>query len=215
MNNDIKLYIFDFDGTIANTVPHVVNCILKVIEHFNLKPLSYNDVEKFNGAVLANVLKMLGATDEQLPEIKKYYASIFLDDVSDINLYDNVLDTLKALKEKGCILTIASNRGRNTMIPLLESLGISSYFDKIICESDVENKKPSPDMVNMLLEEFNVDREDALVLGDTRFDIIMSNNANCRGCYVCHEEKAKEDVLELKPDYIIYNFKELKNRELK
>ena len=38
----------------------------------------------------------------------------------------------------------------------------------------------------------------------------MSNNANCKSCYVCHEEKVKEDVLELKPDYIIYNFSELK-----
>lgn len=215
MSKNFKLYIFDFDGTIADTIPHIVNCILKCIDKFNLKKLSYDNVEKYNGAVLADALKHLGATDEQLPEIKKYYADIFFDDVSDIHLYDNFLDTIKSLKDNGCLLAVASNRGRNTMIPLLESLGILSYFDKIVCESDVENKKPNPDMINLILEELNIDREDTLVLGDTAFDILMSNNAYCKSCYVCHEEKAKEDILELKPDYIIYNFNELKNDNLK
>lgn len=215
MSNNFKLYIFDFDGTIADTMPHIVNCVLKIIQKFNLKPLSKEDVEKYSGAVLADALKHLGATDEQLPEIKKYYADIFFDDVSDIYLYDNFIDIIKALKDNGCLLAVASNRGRNTMIPLLKSLGIESYFDKIVCESDVENKKPNPDMINLILEELNISKEDTLVLGDTEFDIMMSNNANCKSCYVCHEGKAKEDVLQLKPDYVIYSFNELKNDNLK
>ena len=211
MLNETKLYIFDFDGTIANTVPHIINCLLKCVKNFHLKPVSYEDIEKYNGSVLANVLKELGASEEQLPEIKKYYTEIFLDDLSDIYLYDNVLETLKSLKEQGYLLAIASNRGRNTMIPLLDSLGIHSYFDEIVCESDVENKKPSPDMVNRILDRLKVNKEDTLILGDTRFDIIMSNNANCKSCYVCHEEKASEEVLRLNPDLVIYNFKELIN----
>ncbi len=215
MSNNIKLYIFDFDGTIADTMPHIVNCVLKIINKFNLKPLSKDDVEKYSGAVLADALKHLGATDEQLPEIKKYYADIFFDDVSDIYLYDNFADTIKSLKDKGCLLAVASNRGRNTMIPLLESLGILSYFDKIVCESDVENKKPNPDMVNLILKELDVSENDTMVLGDTGFDILMSKNANCKACYVCHDEKAKDDVLKLNPDYVIYNFSELKNNNLR
>ena len=215
MSNNFKLYIFDFDGTIADTMPHIVNCVLKIIQKFNLKPLSQEDVEKYSGAVLADALKHLGATDEQLPEIKKYYADIFFDDVSDIYLYDNFLDIIKALKDNGCLIAVASNRGRNTMIPLLKSLGIESCFDKIVCESDVENKKPNPDMINLILEELNISREDTLVLGDTAFDILMSKNANCKSCYVCHEEKAKDDVLKINPDYVIYNFLKLTDTILK
>ena len=79
----------------------------------------------------------------------------------------------------------------------------------------MENKKPNPDMINLILEELNISKEDTLVLGDTESDIMMSNNANCKSCYVCHEGKAKEDVLQLKPDYVIYSFNELKNDNLK
>ena len=114
------------------------------------------------------------------------------------------------MKKKGCLLAIASNRGRNTIIPLLEFLGILSYFDKIVCESDVENKKPNPDMINIILEDLNINREDTLVLGDTKFDVLMSNNANCKSCYVCHEQKAAKEVLELNPNFVIHNFNELK-----
>ena len=67
-------------------------------------------------------------------------------------------------------------------------------------------------MVNLILEELNVSREDTLILGDTGFDIMMSNNANCKSCYVCHDEKSKEDVLKLKPNYVIYNFLELTDK---
>ncbi len=208
-NKDIKLLIFDFDGTLANTVPHIINCIIKCIGKFELKNFSYEDIEKFNGAVLGNVLKELGASDNQLLEIKDYYTSIFFDDISDIYIYDNVLETLKELKKRGYILSVASNRNKNTMIPLLESLGILQFFDKIVCESDVENKKPSADMVEIILKEFGCSKDETLVLGDTKFDIMMSNNANCKSCYVCHEEKPNEDVLKLNPDFVIYNFREL------
>ena len=213
-NNYIKLLIFDFDGTLADTLPHIINCIIKCIDKFYLRKLSADDIEKYSGAVLGNALKALGATDEQLPEIKKYYADIFFDDITDIYLYDNALETLKELKQRGYTLAIASNRGRNTMIPLLESLGILSFFDKIVGESDVKNKKPSADMVEIILKEFECSKDETLVLGDTKFDIQMCKNAGCKSCYVCHNGKANDEVMKLEPDFIIKDFKEISNNVL-
>ena len=209
MYKNIKLLIFDFDGTLANTIPHIVNCILKCIEKFNLKKLSREDVLKYNGAVLADALKGLGATEEQLPEIKKYYTDIFMEDITDIYLYDNVKSTLENLKEKGYILTLASNRGRNTMIPLLEFLEIEDLFERIICESDVERKKPEPEMVEILLKETECTPEETLVIGDTQFDIIMGKNANSKTCLISYDGNIDEKTMNLHPDKIIYNLSEL------
>ena len=91
----MKLLILDFDGTLADTVPHVINCIMKCIKKFNLKDLEYDDILRFNGAVLKDVLISLGAKEEQLSEIKEYYSKIFLEDLSDIKLYPRVYETLK------------------------------------------------------------------------------------------------------------------------
>ena len=209
MNNNTKLLIFDFDGTLANTVPHIVNCVLKCIEKFNLKSLTKEDVQKYNGAVLADAMKHLGATDEQLPEIKKYYANIFLEDMSDINLYNGVRETLSKLKEDGYILTLASNRGRNTVEPLLKYLGIDTIFTRVICESDVENKKPSPDMVKTIMEEKGCNENETLVIGDTKFDILMGKSAGCMTCLISYDETIDNSILKLKPDLIINNFRNL------
>ncbi|MBQ9013289.1 MAG: HAD family hydrolase [Bacilli bacterium] len=209
MNNNIKLLVFDFDGTLANTVPHIVNCVLKCIEKFNLKKLTKEDVQKYNGAVLADAMKHLGATDEQLPEIKKYYADIFLEDMSDISMYDGVKETLLKLKQDGYILTLASNRGRNTVEPLLKYLDIDTIFTRVICENDVENKKPSPDMVEIIMEEKGCNKNETLVIGDTKFDILMGKSAGCITCLISYDETIDSSILELKPDLIINNFRDL------
>ena len=209
MNKDIKLLIFDFDGTLADTLPHLINCIQKCIDKYNLRQFTKEDVHEYNGGVLGNILKLLGAKDKQVPEIKKYFASIFLDNIADIYLYDNVSQTLKDLKQKGYTLAVATNRGSETIIPLLKSLGILSEFEMIISESEVENKKPNPDMINLILNKLNYSENETLILGDTKFDILMSQNANCKSCYVCYDMKENNDILKLNPDIIIHNFKEL------
>lgn len=203
----MKLLILDFDGTLADTVPHVINCIMKCIKKFNLKELEYDDILRFNGAVLKDVLISLGAKKEQLLEIKEYYSKIFLEDLSDIKLYPHVYETLKELKGN-IIISIATNRARNTLIPLLKHLNIEEFIDYIVCESDVKNKKPNPDMVNMIKVKFiNVD--EILVVGDTDFDVIMGRNANCKTCGVYYDETPSAKLLESKPEYLINDFSKL------
>ena len=213
--NSKKLLIFDFDGTLADTVPHVIHCIQKCAKHFSLKELSYEEIEKLNGSVLADAMRALGAVDSQLPEIRKYYGEIFLEDLSDVILYDGVKETLSQLKRDGYTLALATNRGSNTLFPLLEFLGLKDLFTKIVCEDHVVNRKPSPDMVDLILEGLPFQKEDTLVLGDTLFDILMARNAECSSCYVCHSGNPSENVMEWQPDFVIYQFQELiqKNRE--
>ncbi len=203
----MKLLILDFDGTLADTVPHVINCIMKCIKKFNLKELEYDDILRFNGAVLKDVLISLGAKKEQLLEIKEYYSKIFLEDLSDIKLYQHVYETLKELK--GNIkISIATNRARNTLIPLLKYLNIEDFIDYIVCENDVKNKKPNPDMVNMIKEKFIISDE-ILVVGDTDFDVIMGRNANCKTCGVYYDEMPSDKLLDSKPEYLINDFSKL------
>ena len=204
----MKLLILDFDGTLANTVPHVINCIQKCIKKFGLKEMTYDDILKFNGAVLGDVMISLGAKKEQLLEIKQYYCKIFLEDLSDIELYSKVYDTLKELKEN-VIITMATNRGRNTLIPLLEFLGIDQLIEYVICESDVENKKPYPDMVDKIKEIYNISDEDILVVGDTKFDIMMGKNANCKTCGIYYEQENLHLLAENNPNYLIDDFSKL------
>lgn len=204
----MKLLILDFDGTLADTVPHVINCIMKCIKKFNLKELEYDDILRFNGAVLKDVLISLGAKKEQLLEIKEYYSKIFLEDLSDIKLYPHVYETLKELK--GNIkISIATNRARNTLIPLLKYLNIYDFIDFIVCENDVKNKKPSTDMVDMIKNEFKISENEILVIGDTNLDVIMGKNSNCKTCGIYYDEMPSIKLVESNPEYLINDISKL------
>lgn len=209
MIENIKLLIFDFDGTLADTNSHILKCIKKCIFRFNLKKFSDKELSLFSGATLNAALQELGATEEQLSEIKDFYTRVFFEDVSDIHLYSNVIPVLCELKRRGYALTIATNRRRQMIISLLELLGINTLFEKIVCETDVKNKKPSADMVEVILEELNFSTDETLVLGDTKYDILMGQNANCKSCYVCHSKEVDESVIGLCPDIVVHDFQEL------
>ena len=209
MKDNLKLLIFDFDGTLADTTSHILNCIKKCIIKFNLRRLSNEDLAVYSGATLSEAMQELGATEEQLQEIKSYYTSIFFEDVSDIHLYKHVAQVLNELKNNGYTLAVATNRRRKMITLLLDLLGISSVFDKIVCETDVNNKKPNADMVKLILEELNYTKDETLVLGDTKYDILMSKNANCKSCYVCYSTETDDSIISLHPDLVIHDFQEL------
>lgn len=207
--NHKKLLIFDFDGTIADTTLHVIHCVQKCAKHFSLMEVSEENIQEFIGSALVDVMKKLGAREDQLTDIKEYYREIFLEDLSDILVYDGVKEVLEQLKARGYTLAIATNRGSDTLPSILEFIGITNIFSEIVCADHVINRKPHPEMVDLILNDLALKKEDTLVLGDTSFDILMAQNAGCDSCYVCHEKSPNESVMMLQPDFVIYQFKEL------
>ena len=204
-----KLLILDFDGTLADTLPHVFQCVNKCVDKFGLRKIKDEDIPRFSGSFLEKILLDLGASEEQLPEIKKYYISIFMEDTSDIILFDGVKDTLSCLKKDGCKLAIATNRGRNTAEPLLEYLEIADMFDKVVCESDVSNKKPHPEMIEQILNDVGCNKTEAMMVGDTKVDIMIGKNSNVKTCLVSYKDSIDEEIKQLNPEYVINSFSDL------
>lgn len=204
-----KLIIFDFDGTIADTFMHIYNCFKKCIVKYNLNDISVNDFLKINGSSLIDILKILGASDDKLDEIRLFYRSSFLDDISDIILYDNVKDVLFQLKNRGYLLAIATNRDSKSLSYMLTEFGLFDLFDFLVGIDQVKKGKPYPEMINIILDKLNINCLDALMVGDTDFDIILGQNAKVSTCYVCHVEEVNKKVMDCNPDFVIYNFKEM------
>lgn len=204
-----KLLIFDFDGTLADTFMHIYNCFKRCIVKYNLNDITVENFYKINGSDLGDILKLLGANDDRLNEIKEFYSNSFLEDISDIKLYNNVKETLEELKNRGYLLAIATNRGSTTLSIMLKEFGIFDLFDMFVCINHVKIGKPHPEMINIILDKLNVSGDDAIMFGDTNYDILLGQNANVNTCYTCHTELEDRKVMDCKPDYIIHDFKEI------
>ncbi len=172
-----KSIIFDMDGTlinsgniIANTINHVrVNSGLEIMPknvlleninnpHINTAQFFYN-VDKF--------------TAKHTELFETYYEEHC---VSDIVLYDGILELLESLNGK-FNLTIATNASTDFAIQMTKHLNIFDYFDDIIGADEVEKPKPSPDMLNILIDKYNYDKNHTVLVGDSHKDVMSANSA--------------------------------------
>ena len=175
-----KLIIFDWDGTILDSIGLIVNSVHKAAADSHLPHLDDQSVKDIIGLRLDTAILKL------YPDLSQEALSLFLENYSvhylsmekaSLQLYPTVLRTLKTLKEKGFLMAIATGKKRNGLDRILEALKLSHFFDATRCADETAGK-PDPKMLNELLLQFNLTNKQALMVGDASFDLQMANNTN-------------------------------------
>jgi phosphoglycolate phosphatase len=119
------------------------------------------------------------------------------------------METILELHRRGIILTIASSRSRSSLADYIENLGLSEIITYYLGAADVTEGKPAPEAVNRTLEHFGLKPEDAVVVGDTVFDIHMGKNAGTRSCGVTYGNGSRESLADA--TWLIDDFAQLLN----
>jgi phosphoglycolate phosphatase len=205
----MKTVILDFDGTIADTRNSIIQTIQKVVEMLGFPNVVESEIKDLIGLPLRDTfIKVLNVSDENdLQNAVELYRNTFNEfGVSAVRLYPNVKTTLETLFSNGVIITVASSRGKESLTDLLEQLEIIEYITLILGEQDVENKKPAPDMVLRILEETQTLPKNALVVGDTTYDIEMGQRAECLTCGVTYGNHDESQLKKQGADFIINDF---------
>lgn len=120
-----------------------------------------------------------------------------------IRLYDGVEDFLENLKKKGKNVYLLSNAQRGFTRPELRYLGIEKYFDGILISSEEGCKKPGNSFYQKLLERYNLNPKDSIMIGnDSVSDILGAYGAGMDSLYI-HTEISPDCVKDLKSTYTI------------
>ena len=147
----IKLIIFDFDGTLGDTRRNIVTTMQMAIKEMQLPERSEAECASTIGLPLAGCFKTLfpDIQDELIPRCAETYRRFFNENLRKITpeAFPGVVKTLKILKEKGFLLTIASSRSRKSLIELTHTMGIADYISYLIGADDVKEAKPKPEPV--------------------------------------------------------------------
>ncbi|MGB3144283.1 MAG: HAD-IA family hydrolase [Maribacter sp.] len=95
------------------------------------------------------------------------------------------------------------------MVKILKNQGVYDIFSFVGGEEDALNKKPSPDIVNLIIDTSKYQPRECLVVGDTIFDIEMGQRAGVDTCGVTYGNNTKEQLVKQGSNYIIDSFKSL------
>ena len=208
--NKTKIIILDFDGTLGDTTAIIVKTMLGTIKELNLPSRTEQECAAMIGLRLTEVPPILFPECNLDPDLYALtYRRLFNEYNVEgaVELYPNVIETLTALKERGLVLTIASSRSNASLIAYIKNLGLSHLISYVLGGNDVQEGKPHPEAVIRTLQKFGFQPEEAIVVGDTVFDIHMGLNAGTLTCGVTYGNGTRETLADA--TWIIDDFAEL------
>lgn len=203
---EFRNVIFDFDGTLVDTGSLILATMHRTISELGLAPRSDAECRATIGLRLEDIPAVLWPDEEGLSE--KYAAAYrrtfeLLKTDFQVRPYPGVVETLKALHERGVNMAIASSRSRRSLQEFMDEPGIGDYFRTLIGGGDVKEGKPSPEPVNKILREQGWKAEETLTVGDMDVDILMGRRAGTATCGVTYGNGSVESLREAGADYLI------------
>lgn len=175
-----KVFIFDFDNTIIESLPLCFTCFRIVFEKYKKITMSDREIESFFGGSEESIIKEIVDEKSSGDAIELFYilyANLHNDLIIPENTFYSVVSTLETLRKNGKRLAIFTGKGRKSIEISLEKLGLKDYFDYIVSDDDVCFSKPSSEGVLKILDYFKVKEEEAVFVGDSDADVISAKAA--------------------------------------
>ena len=210
---NIRLIIFDFDGTLGDTRQNIVTTMQMTIEELHLPSRSEEECAATIGLPLAGCFRTLfpDIQEELITRCAETYRRVFNENLKNIRpeAFPGVVETLAILHQKGFTLTIASSRSHISLMELTRNMDIAGYISYILGADDVKEAKPKPEPVLKTLAEMNYDAGESLVVGDMAVDIQMGANAGAKTCGVTWGNGSKDELEEAGATFIIDRIEDL------
>jgi phosphoglycolate phosphatase len=210
-----ELIIFDFDGTLINSIPDLTLAINKMLTHYSLSPLTVEEVTPFigNGAkplvkrALEHAMQTDSVSKDLLEEAFPVYFSAYKEvTCEETFMYPNVLQTLSYLQEKGYKMVICTNKPFHFIEPILDKLAIKQFFAEWVGEDSLEKKKPDATPLLHLAALTNTVVEKCVMVGDSKNDILAAQNGKMESIGVSYGYNYNENISDYNPTVVADDF---------
>jgi len=214
---EIRLLIFDLDGTLIDSRLDLVHSVNATLRHLGRGELNEGLIASYVGDGAPTLIRrILGpeADNEALVQqglayFLAYYREHKLDHT---RLYEGIHDSLALIRDSGNgsprKMAVLSNKPVNPSKAIVEALGLGEFFSSVYGGNSFATKKPDPEGARMILQEAKVSTGEALIVGDSGVDIVTGRNAGLWTCGVTYGF-APESVEAAEPDVVVESPREL------
>ena len=180
----INTVLFDFDGTLVNTNDVIIASWQHTYMHYRGREESLETITScFGEPLLITMEREFPGVDPQ--ESAEVYRTFQQQNAHLlVKIFPGIVDLLKALKETGYRMGIVTSRTRESALRYMDMFGITEYFEAMVTCDDTTVHKPNPEPILLGLEKMGITRDEAIMIGDSPFDIKCANNAGVKSVMV-------------------------------
>lgn len=194
-----KTYLFDFDGTLVDSMPTFASVMLRILDENGIKygddiikiitPLGYHGTAEY-----FRTLGVLASTDELQTLMVEYARHEY---EHNIGAKDGVIDSLFKLREFGASLNVLTASPHSMLDPCLKRLGILELFDNVWSCDDFNTTKSNPKIYEMAAERLGAKVSEVIFIDD---NVNAVKTARVAGMisYGIHDDSSSELVDEMK-----------------
>lgn len=206
-----KTAIFDLDGTITDSGPGIMNAIRYAVKKRGLPDVSEEVLRSFIGPPLKEQFRsVFGLSDDEgtimVATYREYYGE---KGIFENRVYDGVPEVFQKLQEAGVRILMATSKPEKYAKQIAEHFGFAKYFDFIGGACMDGRRTDKHDVIEYVIDSCKVCRENTVMIGDRRHDMIGASKAGIRSIGVLYGygsrdelEKAGADMIAVTPDDI-------------
>jgi len=192
-----ELLVFDWDGTLMDSVAKIVACTQAAAADLGLRVPDFDEAKQIIGLGLHEAMaRLFNISDEdEVQRVASQYRHHFLgDEPTPETLFDGVEQLLRQLESEGFMLAVATGKSRRGLEHVLAKTGLSDVFHVTRC-ADETFSKPHPQMLHEIMDFTGVDARNTLMIGDTEYDMLMAVNAGTDGLGVTYGVHGREHLI--------------------
>lgn len=208
--NKLKLIVFDWDGTLADSVSQIVACKQSLARQYGLPLPSEVVVRQVLGRPFEQAMAHCFPTANpmRLHQLSETFHALMQQAVDPARLFPGANVMLHGLKRRGFKLAIATAKDRRELNQALQYHALADLFDATCCGKEYQ-EKPQPAMLNYLLDYFQVQPMECVMIGDTTTDLLFAANAGVNAVGVTFGAHSQTELAALKPMALIHAWSQL------
>ncbi|CUM74871.1 MULTISPECIES: HAD-IA family hydrolase [Turicibacter] len=200
----IKHIIWDFDGTLFDSYPGMVNAFLRALKKYEIEA-EYDEVLKLflnSEKTAVQYYQNQFLLGEELTEVYQDEKSHI--DLSNMLPFPYAKEVCQRIKEAGRYNYILTHRG-STTYDILRKNGMVELFTEIVTKDNQFARKPDPEAIYYLLDKYQIHPKEAMIVGDREIETLLGQKAKVKTCF--YESGNREP--ELQADYRVKSLEEV------
>ncbi len=208
---DIKLIIFDLDGTLINAYPAIFKSVNYVLKQLGLRRQDMSAVKKRVGwgdRSLVSYFVGQGLADRALKIYRKAHK---LDLLTGAKLLTCAKATLDYLYRKKYKLAIATNRPTKYSWIIIRHLKLAKYFKAVVCADKLKKGKPNPEILKFIMKKLHIRPKNTVFIGDMAIDAQTARRAQVKTIIVTTGSSSKMEIRKETPFLIVDSLKKVRD----